>query len=208
MLPVLAARLRQPARGVTLIELMFTLTVMGVLLGLAAPSFMGWIRNNQVRSVAESVQTGIRAAHNAAVQRNRTVVFFLTNATPMVGAPAAAGARNWAVQYVPLPMDSPVAPEPFLVGARMAEAGTSNVLVSATAGGAAIGALCFNSSGRLVTATPATNTVTGAMCTAAPATFDISSLNGGDRPLRVTVDLSGRVRMCDPARPASAPDGC
>jgi type IV fimbrial biogenesis protein FimT len=73
-------------------------------------------------------------------------------------------------------------------------------------------AICFNSMGRQASATAGITGV-GAACDVDPAapttTYDIS-ISGGDRPLRVTVSIGGRIRMCDPARTLSSttPDGC
>lgn len=40
-------------RGVTLIEVMIGLTVLGVLLTLAIPSFTGFLRNQKIKNAAE-----------------------------------------------------------------------------------------------------------------------------------------------------------
>lgn len=190
-------------RGFTLVELIVTLALFGILFGLGLPSLMNWVRNTKVRTVAEALQNGIRVAQAEAVRRNRQAVFSLTNAQPGLGVTATAGGRNWSIQYVPLLMDSPEAPEPYVQGGSLADVAAAVEIASVPA----VSALCFNSSGRLVTGTPVTTSVPGAVCTAAATQFTIS-LPGSDRPLRITVDLSGRVRMCDPARPANAPDGC
>jgi len=195
---------RSRRRGFTLIELIFTLALFGILFGLGLPSLMTWVRNTKVRTVAEALQNGLRVAQADAVRRNRQVVFSLTNAQPGLGVTATAGGRNWSIQYVPLLMDAPEAPEPYVQGGSLADV-ASTVQITSTP---AISALCFNSSGRLVAGTPVSTSVPGAVCTAAATQFDVSLPSGSDRPLRVTVDLSGRVRMCDPARPATAPEGC
>jgi type IV fimbrial biogenesis protein FimT len=198
----------KPQQGVTLIELVVTLAVFGVLFALAMPSLTAWIRNSQVRSVADMVQNGLRSAQQEAVRRDRTVVFFQTNATPTVGSPAASGGRNWAVQYVPTAIDTPVAPEPVVQGGRISEVGSNRILVAGRNSNGTVAAVCFNSSGRLVASTPAANGILNATCTADLTAFDVTHADTSDRPLRVTVDLGGRVRMCDPNRPATAPDGC
>jgi len=198
-------RLRSRARGVTLIELMITLVLLGVLFSLALPSFTTWIRNNQIRSVADSLQSGLRMAQNESVRRNRLVVFLLTNAQPALNATAVANGSNWSIQFVPQALDEPIAPEPFLQGGTLSEV-SSTVQVTSSAG---ITAVCFNSSGRLVSATAASTGIPGVVCNAGDATFNVTQPTGAElRPLRVTVNLGGRVRMCDPARPSTAPDGC
>ena len=63
--------------GFTLVELMVTISLLAILLALAAPSFSTWIRNAQVRTVSDSLQNGIRLAQAEAIRRHRQVVFFL-----------------------------------------------------------------------------------------------------------------------------------
>lgn len=198
----------RPVRGVTLIELIFTLVLFGILFSLAIPSFTTWIRNNQIRGVADGLQNGIRVAQLEAVRRNRTVVFYLTNAQPSAAATAIAGGRNWAVRYVPTAIDTPVAPEPYVQGGALSE-------VSSTVQVAAVGAytgVCFNPTGRLIAGDAASTGVSGVQCVAGPARFNVRQPASSDaaemRPLRVDVEIGGRVRMCDPNRPSTAPDTC
>jgi type IV fimbrial biogenesis protein FimT len=191
-------------RGFTLIELIVTLALFGILFSLALPSLSTWIRNSKVRTTAEALQNGLRVAQTEAVRRNRQVVFLLTNAQPAPGAAAVANGKNWSVQYVPLALDVPAAPEPFIQGGALADVATG-VQIASSAG---ISAVCFNSNGRLVSGTDTSTSIPGVQCNAANAMFDVSLPTGSDRPLRVTVDLGGKVRMCDPARPTNTPDGC
>ena len=81
-------------RGMTIVELMVTISILALLLFLAAPDFRTWILNTRVRSVAEALQNGVRQAQAEAVRRNRTVVFFLTNAEPGIGAAEQAAERR------------------------------------------------------------------------------------------------------------------
>lgn len=193
-------------RGFTLIELVVTITLLGILVALSLPTFTAWIRNSQVRTVAEALQNGVRTAQAEAVRRNRQVVLSFTNATPAppTAAPwaVAAGGKNWWAQTV----------AQFGETAEFARAGSladvaSGVGITATPAATAI---CFNSNGRLVAnAAPG---VPGASCDAPVALlrFDISQTSA-DRPLRVTVAAGGQVRICDPNRPtlsSTSPDGC
>jgi len=204
-----AAQPRPPAkrrhgarqRGVTLVELMVTLVLMSLLLGLAAPNFRVWVRNAQVRTVSDALQNGMRLAQNEALRRSRQVVFFLTNdAACTNGIAANANGVNWSIRTVPM------------------TAGESSVVVqcgvlSDVAAGVAINgptAVCFNSMGRQ--AENASTGVNNGNCTLAVS--GVSSYNvsatGADRALRVLLTLGGQARLCDPARTLSnsAPDGC
>jgi type IV fimbrial biogenesis protein FimT len=192
---------RTQNRGFTLVELMVTVVLLSLLLGLAAPNFRVWVRNAQVRTVSDSLQNGLRLAQAAALQRSRQVVFMLTNDDACTGSiAAAANGVNWSIRTVPLTSGE---------SAAVVQCG----VLSDVASGVAINgpaAVCFNSMGRQ---TENTNTgVTGGNCTLAVSgvsTYNISAF-GAERPLRVLLTLGGQARLCDPARALSdaAPDGC
>jgi type IV fimbrial biogenesis protein FimT len=186
-------------RGFSLIELMVTLTLLAILLAAAVPEFATWTANARVRSVAESLQNGLRLAQTEAVRRNRQTVFGLTNATPAAGATSAANGSNWFIQTLPLVAGDPVA---FVQGGTFAKQSGVSITGSAL--------ICFNSTGRQVS-----NTATGlgADCTppasaTEPTVLDIAK-PGSDRPMRIQISLGGQIRMCDPAKSiTSQPDGC
>lgn len=188
-------------RGFTLVELMVTITLLALLLGLAAPSFGTWTRNAQVRSVSDALQSGLRLAQAEAVRRNRQVVFFLTN-TKDCNTTMASSANGsfWQIRTV------------AMMNGEATVAVQCGVLNDMADGVSITGprALCLNSAGRQV-ANAATG-VTGATCTLSNTGFNVYDVaaSGGDRSLRVSVSLGGQVRMCDPARTQSAshPDGC
>ncbi len=191
--------------GFTLIELLVTIALMAVLFGLAVPVFGEWVRNARVRTAADALQNGVRTAQTEALRRNRQVVFFLTNAQPVMGISAAANGRNWSVQTVARFDDTQ--PE-FIQGGALADV-ASGVTVTGPI------ALCFNSNGRLISnpndSGPTGTGVTNAVCDAANVPpFDLTLPAYADaRALRVTVGLGGQVRMCDPLRSlATSPDGC
>ena len=72
---------RVTMRGFTLIELMVAIAMAAVLVFLAAPSFTTFLRNSEIRSTAESIINGLRAASTEAANRNRRVTFELASAT-------------------------------------------------------------------------------------------------------------------------------
>lgn len=63
--------IRERARGFTLVELMVTIAVLVVVLGIAAPSLQGVINRNRVTSVANEVVAALNTARMEAVRRNR-----------------------------------------------------------------------------------------------------------------------------------------
>ena len=116
---------RRARRGFTLVELMVTIALLAILMSLAAPSLGVWIRNAQVRTVAEALQNGIRLAQGQALARNRRVVFFLSNDEPGLGASGTGNGSNWVVRWIPMPGDTvnAAAPanEPFVQGGALAD---------------------------------------------------------------------------------------
>ena len=199
---------RRAAGGFTLVELVVTFAVLAILTLLAAPSFTDWIRNTQVRSVADALQNGLRLAQAEAVRRSRLVVFSLTAGQPGLNAAAVANGANWSIQAVPVAgIDN--ANLQFVQGGAFGDVATG-----VTINGPAF--ICFNAEGRLAVG----NTGLAGVACAPPADgstidYDVSRAAaqlrpGSDRPLHVSVALGGQVRMCDPAETLSAtnPDGC
>jgi type IV fimbrial biogenesis protein FimT len=205
------------ARGFSLIELMVTISLLALLVTLSLPSFTGWIRNSQIRTVAEALQGGLRTAQAESLRRNQRVVLFFTDDAPAKNVvpathpatdatPSATG-KNWALQTAP---DVWGATE-YITGGALADA-ASNVAITNSS---TTKAVCFGANGRLVKADAGTSGtgVTGftdVTCTTDAVAFNVKS-GTADRPLRVVLQLGGQVRMCDPNRPtlsATAPDGC
>jgi type IV fimbrial biogenesis protein FimT len=60
--------------GFTLIELMITLIILSVLLGLAAPAFVSVIRENQVRTQASKIMSSLNLARTTSAKENVPVV--------------------------------------------------------------------------------------------------------------------------------------
>lgn len=206
-LNLLQAGPRRTARGFTLVELMVTIALIAFLVMLALPSFTGMVRNTQVRTMAETLQNGLRQARTDAIRLNRQTVFFLTATEPRketaANAAALANSRNWAIHKVPRGTEATEAGwAPFLRGGALSEGNGVTVIGPA--------AVCFGSNGRLVV--QAAPGVAGANCTIDPANLPKYALtmSGADRRLSVWLGAGGEVRMCDPDKVLSAerPDGC
>jgi type IV fimbrial biogenesis protein FimT len=61
------------SRGFTLIDLMIVLTIVGILLGQAAPSWMRAFDDQKLRGEAQSVATALQVARSEAVARSQAV---------------------------------------------------------------------------------------------------------------------------------------
>jgi type IV fimbrial biogenesis protein FimT len=173
-------------RGFSLIELMVVIAVLGIVTAYGLPSFGTWIQDSKTRTIAESLQNGIRIARAEAVNRGRMVDFFVTSAQPTATATATTIGSNWVVKVnTPTQADA----SGYIQGAMLSGTGGSVVVT------ADVATITFNSIGRL---------------TSSPSLVNYNIVNSkGDRPLRVVVTSSGSVRMCDPSKNLStAPDGC
>ena len=77
--PAFAARSRRTA-GVTLIELMITLAVAGIVVALGVPSFMRALARHAIVAQAEELQDAVRLGRNEAMKRSGPVVLCRTEA--------------------------------------------------------------------------------------------------------------------------------
>jgi type IV fimbrial biogenesis protein FimT len=74
-----AGRGASPQRGLTLLELVITLAVLGLAAALAAPDFGRHIANYRVRATADAIVNGLNQARAEAARRNATVRFALAS---------------------------------------------------------------------------------------------------------------------------------
>ncbi|MFG6432341.1 pilus assembly FimT family protein [Roseateles sp. LYH14W] len=199
-------------RGFSLVELMVAVSVLVILTALALPNFTSWIRNSRVRTVTETLQAGVRLAQAEAQRRAHTVVFFrTTDKDCTVTSTADANGLNWQIRSVPNALLTADTAEAIQCGVLTdVSAGVS--LTSQVAVGAAdptpLAALCFGGDGRQTSMEDPT--AIGANCTAGTARFDLAPTATGaeNRALRLDVSLAGAIRLCDPGKASTAPDGC
>ncbi len=198
------------ASGFTLIELVVTIAIFSILVAMGVPTMRTWVSNVKVRTVADSLQNGVRMAQTESLRRSRQVVFSLTNSTaPQTSLTAVANGSFWSVNLVPAMTDG--SETITFIGSGVLTSTSANVTVTGPA------AICFNSIGRLVLNS---NTgVTGGNCTAQPTATPpgtppkfiyLVQLTGADHPLQVQVALGGQMRLCDPSQTLSSTNtyGC
>ncbi len=193
-----------PRRGLTLIELMVALVVLGGLLVLAMPSVGQWLRNIQIRNAGESLISGLQQARAEAVRRNQNVIFSLVstasgNAGLLDSSCAlSSSSASWVVSLsspegqcdqVPSVVTTSTA-APQIIAKHAHGDGSANVSLAVRATDCTTAAtatqVTFNGYGR-----PANTTSLRCLI--------LSHSNASTRPLRVLIGANGSTRLCDPA---------
>jgi type IV fimbrial biogenesis protein FimT len=75
---------RSPQTGVTLLELLVAMVILGIMLSLALPSFSTFLANTRLRGVADNIQSGLQVARMEALKRNEPTAFLLLGNNWMV----------------------------------------------------------------------------------------------------------------------------
>jgi type IV fimbrial biogenesis protein FimT len=192
--------------GFTLIEMMIAIAVLGLLLGLALPSFNDMIRNARVRAAAETYLGALNLARTEAIKRNVTVTFGLIDSdpkdisttAPTYVATGTTSVRHWAVFVedggIRELLDSRIEAEG---GGNAAANGISLTTdIPATPALSQV-RLTFDALGRAVNLTGNAR-IDVALAGSACAT-DTAKGAGTVRCQRVVVSPAGAPRLCDPA---------
>jgi type IV fimbrial biogenesis protein FimT len=86
--------------GFTLVELVVTLGVAAILMGMAAPSVSQFLQNNRLKSDTYQLLGSIAVARSEAVKRGSQVVM-CRSANPTAAAPACGGSANtWTTGWL------------------------------------------------------------------------------------------------------------
>lgn len=164
-------------RGVTLIELMITLAILGILVVLALPGYSRWIHNTKIRTAADAALNGLQLARGESVQRNANVVFAFTTGT------------GWTVTS-----------GSTVVQTRSAGEGSSNVILT-NVNPATATRVTFNGLGRVIPNTNGSPSLLNFDLDVSSAILSAAD----SRELRIIIN-SGQVRLCDPDVGLSAGD--
>ncbi|MEG0000877.1 MAG: GspH/FimT family pseudopilin [Comamonas sp.] len=68
--PHASSTTRTGGRGFTLIELLVTISLLVIIMAIAAPSFMGYLRNAELSGISNSFLAALNAARTEAMKRN------------------------------------------------------------------------------------------------------------------------------------------
>jgi type IV fimbrial biogenesis protein FimT len=191
-----ATRSTGGAPGFTLIEMLFTVSLAGIVLAIAAPPFARMNADIRTRSTAEQLAGALRLAQLSAVTRNRPAAFLLTDAAPGADATANFNGRNWLVKF--LPSASPRGehdPSDLIQVATIAR--QNRVTLTGPA------QVCFDAQGMQANAPGATGSPSSACSMpgdghGGPTSYVVSR-SDATRRFNVRVYRTGRVAVCDAA---------
>jgi type IV fimbrial biogenesis protein FimT len=167
--------MRSPSHGFTILELSVAMAIAVLLLSIGMPSFTTFIRNSEIRSTAESISNGLRAARTEATRLNQPVSFSLVGGGP-----------GWSINEFDTATGKLI--QPPIQQYDKAEAGKTTKAVTTPPTAVAV---TFNGLGRVISPSP--------VATPNLQQIDVNSAVAGEaRTLRVYVDDARSIRICDP----------
>ena len=188
---------QQKQAGVTLGEVLITLSVSAVVLATGAPAMGQWVRDIEIRGSASSLLSALQAARAEALSRNAPVRLQLND---------AQGRPGWRLACVQVSTHCPA-----LIRQETVNAGTGvrwgvATLKSMPAFGAAIAA------GQGMPASVRFDAVGAAPSVADGndvARIDITHANDANARRRIVlIAAQGMVRLCDPSAASGQPEHC
>lgn len=174
-------------RGISLIELIIGIAILGIILGAGVPAYTTWIANSRVHNAAEALLNGLQLARAEALSRNTRVQLTLN---------ADSG---WTIGCVTATAECPAT-----IQTRPGAEGSANLTLSITLADATTTAgpasIAFDALGRPAGANPIVRVDLDVPTTVLAA--------ADSRELRLLIAAAGQARMCDPYFSSSDPQGC
>ena len=177
------------AQGLTLIELVIGMAIVGILALQSFPFFNAWVQNTRIRTSAESILNGLQLARSQAVRSNFNTEFVLipagTDPTPAnIAAVADGNGSNWIVRTLQPGGNDFV--QGYTAGSVIAAPTGSGT----SAGGPFVaGSFVFTPLGRLLNPPPDAQTV---------IRIDSANSYTDKRHMCIIVSSGGQALMCDP----------
>ena len=171
-------------RGFSLPELVVVLAVTAMMLAIAAPNLRALVRREQLKAAAGDLFAAVDLARAQALARGQRVVL----------APRDAAGLDWRtgwILYVDVDADGRRSPADELI-AEHGPLAPGLAVAAAFTGRAAPEYIAYNGAGRGC-----------GLANSAAARWGTVSLFHGGGIRRITINMLGRARMCDPARDAA-----
>ena len=184
--------------GFTLVELLITVAIAGILLSLAFPSFRAWMQNAKIRTAAEGIQNGLQLARTEAVRRNTRVSWVDNNGAWSVGCVA-----------VVLDADGDGVDEcPAIIQSRSAdELGSVRPTITIVPAGSTT--VIFNGLGRVATLNPDGTEVAPPPITQIDVDAPAGTISTAEsRDMHILIGSGGQIRSCDSFFAAPDPRAC
>lgn len=183
------------SRGFTLLELMIVVTLLALMMMLAAPSISVWLQNLRVRNVGESIVSGLQLARMEGIRRNTRVTFAMVSTTD-ANCAMSATSPSWVVArggVLPPSITGKCAGTLVDAGGDIIQKNSAStalqgVTISSTGGG---NCLTYDGLGQI----PTQGSIA---CTSPITSIDVTSSVADTVALRVTVTTGGQVRLCYP----------
>jgi type IV fimbrial biogenesis protein FimT len=183
--------------GVTLVEILMTLSVSAVVLAIGAPAMGQWVRDIEIRSSASSLLSVLQAARAEALSRNASVRVELTD---------TEGRPGWRIACVQVSTRCPAVirqqPANIGTGVRWGVATLNSMPAYSsviTAGQGMPSGVRFDAIG----AAPAVAVGNDI------ARIDITHVSDANARRRIVlIAARGQVRLCDPYSPVGHPEHC
>ena len=176
-------------RGFTLVEMIVTVVIIGILAAISAPPMREWIDNARIRNSADSMLSGLQLARLEAVKRNVPVTFWLVSSPDNACAVSSQG-KAWVVATTQPANDCASG-----TGILARSAGTASLadldVAGLGSGASASNCVTFTGFGR-VSSTCASGSTPISRITVTP-----TANSGGTRALEIRLQGSA-VRVCDP----------
>ncbi|MCV2350019.1 GspH/FimT family pseudopilin [Paucibacter sp. Y2R2-4] len=191
--------------GLTLIELLVALAMLGMVVFAVLPEVSNWMRNLAVRNVGESLKGGLERARLEALRRNGSVSFWLVSDASEIGLTNSCQISSEGSSWVVSGQD----PSGKCASAASQDDGAVVIEKWASSdGGRAVLVEALDANG--VGANRVTFTSLGQLSTAnvSAARIVIKHSEGDARDLRIDINPGGSVRLCDPNVAANDPRRC
>jgi type IV fimbrial biogenesis protein FimT len=162
--------MRHLAAGVSLLECMVGIAIIGILVGMVIPSLVRYHANNTIRDVAEELNLGLQQTKIEAITRNTSIDFVMTGSSWNIVLPASGTSTAQTLS------------------SRSSRDNETQVVVVPTQN-----TIRFNGAGSITTANSYNIDISN------PTQGGCAAQGGPIRCLRVTLTTAGTIKTCDPA---------